>query len=243
MSGLPNIHRDTALFLDFDGTLADLAPRPEAVQVVDGVIPLLARLYEALDGALAIISGRSLADIDRMLSPLQLPAAGEHGAQRRHAGRRTDLPRPDLGHVMEVARSLAAHHGGLWIEEKQTGIALHYRMAPNLHDTCFQILSETVAQIPGLTLLAGKCVLEVKPSGVDKGEAIAAFMAESPFLGKRPVFAGDDVTDEAGFATVQRLRGQGLKVGQGPTQARYRCASPQALRDWLWQAHLPGKTS
>lgn len=224
----------SALFLDFDGTLAEIAPQPEAVHVPRELIELLEVLSCQLDGAVALISGRRLADLDAFLAPLQLPAAAEHGAERRlasglcHAG-----PRPPLGHVARVAQALAEQHAGLRVERKSAAVALHYRHAPELEEVCLAAMSEAVLRSPGLELLHGKCVLEAKPAGVDKGRAIAAFMAEPPFVGRQPLFAGDDTTDEAGFAWVQAAGGEGVKVGPGPSVARHRCPDPLALRDWL----------
>lgn len=226
--------RKSALFLDFDGTLAELAPQPEAVHVPDELIALLSQLSVALDGALAMVSGRRLSDLDTFLAPLHLPAAAEHGAECRLAsGERHSGPRPPLGHVLRVAQALADQHAGLRMERKSAALALHYRHAPELEALCLAAMSKAVLRSPGLELLHGKCVLEAKPAGVDKGRAIAAFMAEPPFAGRLPVFAGDDTTDEAGFAWVQAAGGEGVKVGSGLSLAHHRCPDPLALRDWL----------
>jgi trehalose 6-phosphate phosphatase len=234
---LPAINAQTALFLDFDGTLADLAPEPDAVQLVSGVIPALARLSAQLGGALAIVSGRRLADLDGFLAPLRLPLATEHGAQRRDMlGRVVSLAEPDLRELTHRVTDLAAHHDGLRVEIKQAAVALHYRHAPELESLCQQVMQEAADRTPGVELLHGKYVFEVKPSNVSKGSAIKAFMAEAPFAGRLPLFAGDDTTDEAGFAAVQLLGGEGIKVGEGATQARHRCASPEALHQWLHAA-------
>jgi trehalose 6-phosphate phosphatase len=224
----------SALFLDFDGTLAEIAPQPEAVHVPRELIELLKALSHRLDGALALISGRRLADLDAFLAPLQLPSAAEHGAERRLAsGLRHSGPTPPLGAVTQVAQALAAQHAGLRVERKSAAVALHYRHAPELEDLCLAVMTEAVLRSPGLELLHGKYVLEAKPAGVNKGRAIAAFMAEPPFAGRQPWFAGDDLTDEAGFAWVQAVGGEGVKVGPGPSVARHRCPDPLALRDWL----------
>lgn len=234
MHGLPPITDSTALFLDFDGTLAEIAPRPDAVQLAPGLIGMLAQLHRALAGALAIVSGRRLDDLDRLLQPLHLPAAGEHGACRRLGdGRLCGVEPPDLTAVRAAVHALAARHAGLLVEDKTAAISLHYRLAPELETLCQQTLTALVADHPALDLMHGKCVLEIKPAGTSKGHAIEAFMREPPFLGRLPLFAGDDVTDEAGFAAVQRLGGAGLKVGAGPSLARHRCATPQALQAWL----------
>ena len=227
----------TALFLDFDGTLADLAPQPDAVQIAGDLVPMLRKMSHHLGGALAIVSGRPLHDLDDFLSPLQLPAAAEHGAQRRQVdGRVLGITPPDLETTLRAARALVGHHPGLRLEIKTATVALHYRHAPELEALCLQVLSEAVGDTPGVELLRGKFVFEVKPAGVSKGTAIAAFMHEAPFAGRVAVFAGDDVTDEAGFSVVQSIGGFGVKVGEGATLANHRCASPTALRLWLGAA-------
>jgi trehalose 6-phosphate phosphatase len=231
----PDLARQgTALFLDFDGTLADLAPQPEAVQIAGDLVPMLRDLSSHLGGALAIVSGRPLHDLDQFLSPLRLPAAAEHGAQRRQVdGRVLGMTPPDLEATLRAARALAGRHPGLRLEIKTATVALHYRHAPELESLCLQVLSGAVGDTPGVELLRGKFVFEVKPTGVSKGTAIAAFMHEAPFAGRVAVFAGDDVTDEAGFSVVQSMGGFGVKVGEGATLANHRCASPTALRQWL----------
>lgn len=234
---LPRITSDTALFLDFDGTLAGLAPQPDQVHVPPGLVGTLAALSARLGGALALVSGRPLRDLDHFLAPLQLPAAVEHGAQRRAAdGRLVSAPSVDLTLVHQAAAHLAQQHPGLLLEEKNLAISLHYRHAPELEGLCLQAMREAVARSPGLDLMQGKFVLDIKPAGSSKGTAIADFMAETPFAGRTPVFVGDDVTDEAGFAQVQRLGGHAIKVGPGPTLATYRCASVEAVARWLQAA-------
>jgi trehalose 6-phosphate phosphatase len=234
---LPLIGPRTALFLDFDGTLVDLAAQPEAVRVTPDVIPTLQRLAARLSGALAIVSGRRLADLDSLLAPLQLPVAAEHGAQRRLAsGEIVQSAAPDLHEVIRRLDVLARCHRGLRLEVKAAAVALHYRHAPELEAVCLQAMTDALSVTSGVELLRGKCVLEIKPAGIDKGSAIAAFMARAPFAGRSPLFAGDDVTDEAGFAVTQQLGGCGIKVGEGATQAVCHCASPAALRQWLQSA-------
>lgn len=234
---MPAISAQTALFLDFDGTLADLASEPDNVQLEPGVIPALVRLSGQLGGALAIVSGRRLGDLDSFLAPLQLPAAAEHGAQRRQAdGRVISMAAPNVQEVARRAADLAAQHDGLRVEIKSAAVALHYRHAPALEALCLQVMQQAADSTPGVELLRGKFVFEVKPASVSKGTAINAFMAEPPFAGRQPVFAGDDTTDEDGFSAVQLLGGEGIKVGEGATLAQHRCASPAALRQWLHAA-------
>jgi trehalose 6-phosphate phosphatase len=234
---LPRISSDTALFLDFDGTLVELAAQPEAVRVPSTLTGTLAALYGQLDGALAMVSGRRLLDLDGFLAPLQLPAAAEHGAQRRNGqGQMISAPATDLRHVLVAAEALVQQYPGLRLEHKNLALSLHYRHAPELESLCLQVMQAAVAQSQGLQLMQGKCVIDLKPGGVSKGTAIAAFMAEAPFAGRIPVFAGDDVTDEDGFREVQRLGGHAIKVGAGPTVAQHRCSDVAALTQWLHSA-------
>jgi trehalose 6-phosphate phosphatase len=223
-----------ALFLDFDGTMVDIAPRPEAVRVPEALVPTLRWLTQYLGGAVAVVSGRPIAQIDDFLHPLAMPVAGVHGAERRGADGRIELLNtPPLDRVLDAAGRLAREHDGLRVETKRGSIALHYRQAPQLEELCLARMQEAVAQSPGLTLLRGKMVVEAKPAGATKGGAIEAFLREPPFAGRTPVFIGDDVTDEVGFAAVQRLGGLGIKVGEGATVAWQRLANPAALRHEL----------
>jgi trehalose 6-phosphate phosphatase len=226
-----------ALFLDFDGTLVDLAPRPEAVVVPSGLVATLDALSQYLGGAVALISGRPIEQIDAFMKPLQLPVAGVHGTERRRAdGDMTLLSTQPLQRVEQAALALVAQHPQLRIERKRGSLAVHYRQAPQLECLCLRTMEAAVDDSPGLTLLRGKMVVEAKPGGASKGHAIEAFMQEPPFAGRQPVFFGDDFTDEAGFATVQRLQGMGIKVGEGETVAAQRLASPAALRELLREA-------
>jgi trehalose 6-phosphate phosphatase len=220
-----------ALFLDFDGTLVDIAPEPGAVTVPCSLVPTLGALHRYLGGAVAVVSGRPIAEIDQFLAPLRLPTAGIHGVERRTAA--DTLVRAALQPLQAVeaaAAALAAAHPALLIEHKQASLAVHYRRAPALEALCVAALQDAVDRSPGLVLLRGKMVVEAKPGGASKGSAIEAFLGEPPYAGRTPVFIGDDVTDEAGFATVQRLGGLGVKVGEGPTVAQQRLADPGALR-------------
>ncbi len=227
-----------ALFLDFDGTLADIAPQPNAVQVHGSIVSTLHSIYDQFGGAVAIVSGRAVADIDAFLSPLVLPVAGEHGAQWRNPqGDFFELDATFFAGVLEpivqAVQVLVQHNDTLLLERKTAGFALHYRMAPALYTLCWNTLLPMVQRTSMLSLLRGKYVMEVMPSMVDKGTAISSFMQLPPFLGRTPIFVGDDVTDEAGFAAVQSLGGHGIKVGAGPSVALHRCPNPTALRAWL----------
>lgn len=231
------LHPSCALFLDFDGTLVDIAPQPEAVVVPAVLIHTLESLQQYLGGAIALISGRSIEQIDRFLQPIRLPVAGVHGVERRNAkGELSLLPAFPLDVVEQAAQQLVAHDPRLLIEAKRGSIALHYRQAPELEARCIETMQRAVEQSPGLTLLRGKMVVEAKPGGASKGAAIEAFMAEPPFSTRTPVFVGDDITDEVGFATVQRLRGLGVKVGEGASVAWQRIATPADFRQQLQSA-------
>ena len=233
----PPLDRDTALFLDFDGTLVALAPTPEAIEVPPALVGLLEDLRDQLGGALAVVSGRQIDAIDRFLAPLRLPAAGEHGVQRRDSeGEMQEQRPPDLTDVLDTANELARVYEGLLVERKHAAIALHYRLAPQLEAVCRDALLRTITDQPQLELMHGKFVFEVKPAGINKGIAIDAFMREAPFAGRTPVFAGDDTTDESGFAVVQPRGGVAIKVGSGPSQALHRLDSPLAVFEWLVEA-------
>jgi trehalose 6-phosphate phosphatase len=241
MQKIPLSVHQHALFLDFDGTLADIAPHPGAVQVHVDMVSTLQSAYHLFNGALAIVSGRRIAEIDGFLAPLILPAAGEHGVQWRNS--RGDFFELDakgltslLDPIMQAAEYLASQHPGLLLEQKTAGFALHYRMAPALYTLCWHTLAPMVQRTPALALMRGKYVIEVVPSAIDKGTAIHSFLLKPPFQGRIPIFMGDDVTDEAGFAAVQELGGYGVKVGAGPSVARHRCPNPAALRAWLEHA-------
>lgn len=226
-----------ALFLDFDGTLVDIAMRPDAVQVPPGLVEVLRSLHQRLGGALAVISGRPIAQIDGYLAPLRLGVAGVHGAERRRAdGSLVQSPVESLAEALRAASRLAARHPGLRLEVKRGALALHYRLAPALEEECLRTMEQAAHARPGLALLRGKMVVEVKPAGVSKGHAIEAFLSEAPFAGRRPVFIGDDQTDETGFAVVQGCGGIGVKVGGGPSAALHRCEDSAQIRAQLARA-------
>jgi trehalose 6-phosphate phosphatase len=224
-----------ALFLDFDGTLVAIASRPEAVVVGPWVVPTLQALHERLDGALALISGRPLAQIDAMLAPLRLAAAGVHGVERRDPdGRvRVQAGMPPA-EVLARVEQLVARHPGLRLERKPSALALHYREAPELGELCAsEVLAAMRPHAEEWTTLIGKCVVEVKPRRASKAHAVRDFLAAPAFAGREPVFVGDDATDEDGFSAVQLAGGWGVKVGEGPSGARYRLDDPQAVQAWL----------
>ncbi|WP_130391115.1 trehalose-phosphatase [Cupriavidus agavae] len=237
MHPLPLIEPHAALFLDFDGTLADLAPSPELVQVESGLVGTLRALHTCLDGALAIVSGRPVAELDHFLQPLRLPSAGVHGAEFRNGAERiVTPPAPGIGPLLPRLEALVARHPGLMLERKSVAVAIHYRQAPELEPLVRAAVADALRDAIGLDALPGKMVIEIKPAGVDKGDAIAAFMRSAPFAGRLPVFAGDDVTDEAGFSVVRELGGVGVLVGNRATAATLSVPAPHVLRDWLHQS-------
>ncbi len=226
-----------ALFLDFDGTLVELAEHPEAIIIPEGLVQTLSRMRTLLGGAVAVISGRPIAQIDRFLQPLVLGVAGVHGAERRRAdGSLACIETPPMGRAQEAALALCRAHEALVVEVKRGSVALHYRQAPQLEAVCVAAMQDAVEHSRDLTLLHGKMVVEAKASQASKGRAIEAFLAEPPFAGRKPVFIGDDVTDEAGFAAVQRLGGLGVKVGEGPTAAAHRLDNPAMMRELMERA-------
>lgn len=232
-----------ALFLDFDGTLVDLAPRPDAVVVAPALPGLLAALAARCGGAVALLSGRSIAALDRYLAPLVLPAAGQHGLERRTAdGTLTAaaLDRPGYIAMAEALSRLVEHHPGLVLERKSLTLCCHYRQRPDLQPMVRATVERLAADHPAFAVQPAKMAYEIKPKGADKGTALAAFLAEAPFRGRRALYAGDDLTDEAAFAAVNRLGGLSIKLGGGPTLARRRLAGPAALHDWLREAARSG---
>jgi trehalose 6-phosphate phosphatase len=234
---MPPFHCNWAIFLDFDGTLIDIAVTPESVEATPAEIALLASLHRATHGAVALISGRSIARMDELFAPLVLPAAGQHGAERRDAqGRRHRyrIPAQALRPVASGIRDFAARHRGLVFEDKGASVAVHYRLAPELASAAFEAVREAAEPLgDAVEVQGGKMVVELKPAGCDKGRAIEAFMQEPPFAGRVPVFLGDDLTDEYGFRLVNRLGGHSVKVGEGESAARWRLPNPAAARAWL----------
>lgn len=215
-----------AIFTDFDGTLVELAETPDAVEVADTLTDQLQRAVRELDSAFAVLTGREIADIDRFLAPLHLPIAGAHGTQRRRADGFVETvdPAAVLGaeEIANAVQSLVMAHPTLLLETKEGAVALHYRQAPELADAVRIAMEEAVNSVPDFDLVPGKMVLEARPRGVSKGEALRAFMREEPFLGRTPIFIGDDTTDEDAFIAAQDLGGVGIKLGDGETAARMR---------------------
>ena len=220
-----------ALFLDVDGTLLEIAQHPDEVRATPRLRRLLAAASRSLDGALALVSGRSVAGIDRIFAPLCLPAAGLHGLERRDARGRVHYPSGYAERIGAARRGLldfVESEPGLLLEDKGATLALHYRNAPALEDECRRRIGiARVVAGDDFHVQPGKMVFELKPSGHDKGTAVMAFMSEAPFAGRKPVFIGDDVTDEDGMTAARQLGGQGLRV------AETFGGDPAAVRAWL----------
>lgn len=225
------------LFLDFDGTLVEFAEHPRALLPDPELVQLLRSLQAALDGALALVSGRGIGELDLLLHPLRLPAAGLHGLERRDARGRWPLPRPDASPALRALRAplleFVARHPGLLLEDKQASLAVHFRRVPQLERTVDQALAALVAPLrPQLDILPGDMVREIRAGDRDKATAVEAFMREAPFAGRLPVFVGDDLTDSDGFSAVRRFDGMSVAVGQR-VNAQCRLPDPAAVRDWL----------
>ena len=231
---------DWAYFLDVDGTLLDIAETPDAVHVDAELLDLIARLYRESGGAMALVSGRAISDLENLLGALHLPLAGQHGLERRDAAGRLWIhaaPPAAKCAIKETLAPVLARHPGLLLEDKGLTLALHYRQAPHLASYAQRLMARLAEGAgAGLEVQRGKRVAEVKPSGIDKGTAVAEYLSESPFKGRCPVFIGDDRNDEHGFAEVNRLGGISIKVGKGRSCARFRLPDVAAVRRWLGDA-------
>ena len=232
-----------AYFLDVDGTLIDIADTPDAVTVDARLLALLKRLHRASGGALALVSGRRLANLEELLGDFRPPISGQHGLERRTSAGQVRTQTEGLAARRDIGRRLQPvldRHPGLLLEDKGLTLALHYRQAPQLASYVHRLMKELVTgATEDLCLQTGKRVVEIKPVGFDKGTAIAEFMTEAPFRGRKPIFLGDDTTDEHGFVTVNRLGGLSVKVGRGRSVARYRLRNVGAVRVWLAGALFP----
>jgi trehalose 6-phosphate phosphatase len=229
---------ECAFFLDLDGTLVTLAPSPGAVTVDPALPTLLAELAHRSDGALALVSGRRIATLDALLAPLRLPAAGVHGFERRDsAGGLTTRAPPErrvLDDVWWQLQRWVRAYPSLVLEDKVWALALHYRQAPRLESAVVNAMTAVAAHLPGLRIQRGNMVVELVPARVDKATVVAEFMCEPPFRGRRPVYAGDDLTDEPAFEWVNAAGGLSVAVGEAPqTAARTRLDTVAEVRAWL----------
>lgn len=227
---------DTALFLDLDGTLAAIAARPQDVRPDPRRTGLLEKLARRLSGRLAVVSGRTLAEVDRILEGRVTPVAAVHGLVRRTPDGQVfeTPPHPDLAGATERFRAFATRDSGLLVEEKGgLSVALHFRLAAPLADAA-RACAQEIAARTGLILQDGSMVEELRTPGASKGDSVRAFMAGAPFAAGRPVFVGDDDTDEDGFAAAEALGGYGVLIGPTrATEARYRLDGVETALAWL----------
>lgn len=242
MSSIPELtpRHDWALFLDVDGTLLDLAATPDAVVVPDGLLSSLVRVAKALGGALALVSGRAVADIDALFHPMQFPAAGIHGFELRP---RSGAPRriAPLMTIEQRIKLAAVANGldGVLVEDKAGAMAIHYRLAPDVRELLARRIETVLAgdDLRDFDLRPGKMLWEVRRNGIDKGKAVEALMADPPFSGRVPVFVGDDETDLDGFAGARRVGGFALPVKDVSPGPGF--GGPADVREWI--ASLPAR--
>ncbi len=231
---LPGLER-TALFLDMDGTLAEFERLPEEVGPTPRRTALLRRLVARTKGGVAMISGRALADLDRITDAAVIAASGVHGLELRHPDGRMEVaqPHPDMDRARSEFRAVVDAHPQLLLEDKGLGLVLHYRAAPKLERLATGAAERMAAQT-GLLLQRGDMMVELRTPGRNKGHALQAFMQEPPFHGRTPVYIGDDLTDEHAFEAARDLGGHGVLVGpERATAARYRLAEVEAVLVWL----------
>ena len=238
MIRLPPMDR-SALLLDLDGTLLDIAPTPDSVVVPPGLLASLRALEKLLDGAMAVISGRPVAQLDALLDAIPFAASGEHGGALRFGPgaelERGALPEPPAEWLSAV-ETLARHNPGTLLERKARGFVLHYRAVPALGPALQAALEAMIAGCAGFTLMRARKAWEVRPAGADKGTAVATLMARVPFAGRLPIFIGDDVTDADGMAAAKTLGGAGFLVKPA-------FGDPQGVRDWLAASASAGEWS
>jgi len=232
----PPLRRDQALFLDFDGTLVEIAPSPHLVRVPAELPDLLHEVAGRLGCAVAVVSGRPLDELTHMLAPFGGTIAGQHGLEHRRADGTVIRhgAHPELDRLRPLLAGFVSRHDGVLFEDKGAGLALHYRQAPFLGARCRALVRQAaIASNGALAAVPGKMVIELMPRAAGKGRAIADFLAEAPFRGRQPVFVGDDTTDEDGFAVVNRLGGVSVHVGGGATIARQNLATVGDVLAWL----------
>jgi trehalose 6-phosphate phosphatase len=226
-----------AWFFDIDGTLVEIASRPSGIVVHRDLPALIEHLDAATGGAVALVTGRAISDVDDFLPLNGVHLAGQHGLEIRPSEgdtQQVDQHSGDIGRVRDALITAIASHPGLVLEFKGMSLALHYRLAPRLAGYAHRLLASLgKLYAPEFVLQKGKRVVELKLPGIDKGAAIRSIMELAPFAGRTPIFIGDDVTDEAGFKTINEMNGYSVKVGPGPTAANYRLRDVTEVREWL----------
>ncbi|HZQ39762.1 MAG TPA: trehalose-phosphatase [Rhizomicrobium sp.] len=232
---MPPVSQNTALLLDIDGTLLDLARTPDSVKVPRDLVRALENLARRLSGALAFVSGRSLDSIDRLFAPFRPAAIGAHGGEMRAVDGSVSRSQPLPDSVRQVFAGLAGNIPGLLLEDKKSALALHYRLAPEALPVLNSAMEKhaRLFEAEQVHILNGKSVIEVRRKGVDKGSAVAELVRQEPFAGRAILFGGDDATDEDVFRILPRLGGQGFSVGRKFPGAEHHFESPRAVRDWL----------
>jgi trehalose 6-phosphate phosphatase len=237
---LPPAGADWALLLDVDGTLLDFVDDPDAIRVDAALLTLLDALHAATAGALALVSGRRLDDLDRLFGRPHWAAIGLHGLELRSATgelRRQAVSPLQQARMQREARALAARFAGVRLEDKQQAIALHFRQSPAQLQQVHEAAVKLAATLPGYELQAGHRVLEFKPGGMDKGRAVRELLQHDPFAGRLPVYLGDDLTDEHAFDAVNRAHGLSIRVGdRQPSAARFTLPGTTATVAWLARA-------
>ncbi|WP_350015907.1 trehalose-phosphatase [Rhodanobacter sp. IGA1.0] len=234
---LPAAGAGWALLFDVDGTLLDFADDPGSVRVSPALLALLHDVHAATEGAMALVSGRELDDLDRLFERPRWAAIGLHGLELRQASgsfRRVIVPQSGQDHMHREVRALAARFEGVQVEDKQLAVALHCRRAPEQLARLHGAASELMARLPGYELQPGHQVLEFKPAGMDKGRAVTELLQRAPFAGRTPVYLGDDLTDEHAFDAVNRRGGFSIRIGERePSAAHFTLPGPAATEAWL----------
>ena len=232
----PTLQDDDALLLDFDGTLVAFAPTPDTIMVPDELPSLLRRLRERVGGALAFVTGRAIDNLDQHVSG-GFDIVGAHGAEWRIAGTRDKSPGEPFDEALAMAQAFAKANHGVLIQEKVGGFTIHFRGAPHVEGAARSLLAEAFAQRDDFEIISGAAIWEARRKGDDKGAGVRRLMESAPYAGRRPVFIGDDRTDEDGHRATNALDGVSIKVGPEATDARYRLDDIEAVYAWLrWGA-------
>ena len=240
---MPPVKENSALFLDIDGTLLDVARTPDAVIVPPGLISSLRLISDHLRGAVAFVSGRPLAAIDRLFAPLKFAAIGCHGAEiRGHEGAARALTEPLPATVRGIFRDLAGRHPGVILEDKTYALALHYRLAPEAKADLDEAMERHRALFAAerVFIQHGKAVIDARHVGIDKGFGVKNLSEQEPFHGRVPIFGGDDTTDIDAFQLLPKLGGSCFSVGRRLPGAKFFFPSPLAVRQWLAQLAREG---
>lgn len=233
----PTLGENHALFLDFDGTLVELADGPELIEVPSALAASLTDIQQSLGGALAVVSGREIANLAKHLEGFAGPYSGSHGMEMSDGNGDvvglSAVVAAKAANISASLRSFVNENPGLLLESKQYSVSLHYRNAPEARDLCQAQMQQAIQELDDWTLLDGKFVFEVRPSGVSKYTAVQEFMKLDPFKGRIPVFIGDDTTDEDGMRAARELGGFGIKVGVGESESQYRLTDANAVFKYI----------